>query len=96
MKLQFGTEQVTENGQVVISDKHYRSILKGICWRIVGSLDTFWIALVINGDAPKPVQTAFYIAATEVLTKVGLFWLHERIWIKVKWGAQPLPVMQAQ
>ena len=89
-KIGFGREEVIENGLTVKKDKHYRSLLKGISWRAIGSLDTFWIAVVLNQHAPHPTQTAFYISATEVITKVGLFWLHERIWLKVKWGAKPL------
>ena len=26
------------------------------------------------------------IALTEIMTKVGLFWAHERIWNKIGWG----------
>jgi uncharacterized membrane protein len=94
MRLKWGTEEVREGNNVIIRDKHYRSIIKGASWRAIGSLDTFWIALVVNSDAPHPTQTAFYIAATEVITKIGLFWLHERIWMKVKWGAKPDQVLQ--
>jgi len=52
----------------------------------VGSLDTFWIALFVNRDSAHAMQTAFYITATEVFTKIFLFWLHERAWMKLKWG----------
>ncbi len=94
MRLPFGTEQVRQGNELIIQDKHYRSLIKGISWRIVGSLDTFWIALFVNSDSSHATQTAFYIAATEVITKVGLFWLHERIWMKVKWGAKPDQIIQ--
>jgi uncharacterized membrane protein len=94
MRLSFGTEEIKQNNELIVRDKHYRSIIKGVSWRIIGSLDTFWIALFINSDAPHPTQTAFYIAATEVITKVGLFWLHERLWMKVKWGAKPIQILQ--
>ena len=60
----------------------------------LGSLDTFWIALFVNSDSAHATQTAFYIAATEVITKVGLFWLHERVWMRVKWGAKPEQILQ--
>ncbi len=26
------------------------------------------------------------IAATEVITKILLYWLHERVWNRIKWG----------
>ena len=95
MRLTFGTEEVRRGNEVIVQDKHWRSIVKGASWRAIGSLDTFWIALLINSDAPHATQTAFYIAATEVITKIGLFWLHERIWMKVRWGARPEQVLPA-
>ena len=90
MRLHIGIEETLVNGQLVKHEKHYRSIVKGISWRVIGSLDTFWIALFVNRDTHHAAQTAFYIAATEVITKGLLFWLHERAWIKVDWGkSQP-------
>jgi uncharacterized membrane protein len=93
MRLQFGTEEVFENGALIRKDKHYRSIIKGASWRVIGSLDTFWIAIFVNSDGAHPTQTAFYIAATEVITKIALFWFHERLWMKIKWGAKPLSLV---
>lgn len=86
MRLAFGSEEKIINGVLVKEEKHYRSLVKGISWRIVGSLDTFWIALFVNRGSEHAAQTAFYIAATEVITKVLLYWLHERAWLNVKWG----------
>ena len=95
MKLKFGTETEIINGEELVKEKHYRSIVKGISWRIIGSLDTFWIALVINRESPTATQTAFYISATEVITKVALFWLHERVWMKVNWGRKQVRTPKA-
>lgn len=88
MRLKFGTWVSIENGIGVRREKHYRSLVKGVSWRAIGSLDTFWIALLVNHAAAHATQTAFYIAGTEVITKVALFWLHERVWMRVKWGTQ--------
>lgn len=88
MRLSFGTEETLKEGVTTKEEKHYRSLVKGISWRIVGSLDTFWIALFVNRHSEHAAQTAFYIAATEVITKVLLFWLHERTWLNVKWGKE--------
>lgn len=87
-KLEFGTRKKIVDGKEKIRERHRRSAAKGISWRIVGSLDTFWIALFVNRTSAHAVQTAFYITATEVFTKIFLFWLHERMWMKVKWGKQ--------
>ena len=84
-RLGFGTHEKIINGKVKRRELHSRSIVKGISWRAVGSLDTFWIALFVNRDSAHAMQTAFYITATEVFTKIFLFWLHERAWMKLKW-----------
>ncbi len=85
-RLSFGTKEKIVNGKVKKRELHARSIAKGINWRVVGSLDTFWIALFVNLGAVNAVQTAVYITATEALTKIFLFWAHERVWMKVRWG----------
>lgn len=59
-----------------------RSAVKAITWRIVGTVDTFVISLVIT---KKPVMAAS-IAGVEVVTKVFLYYLHERRWNKIDWG----------
>jgi uncharacterized membrane protein len=59
-------------------DSHTRSLIKGISWRLVGTMDTIIIALFWTGDYSK----AFKIGLTEVVTKVFLYYLHERIWLR--------------
>jgi len=59
-----------------------RSALKAISWRVVGTIDTFVISLLITH---KPI-TAVSIAGFEILTKTFLYYFHERGWNKIKWG----------
>jgi len=65
-----------------MNESHIRSITKGITWRITGSVDTFVIAWIITGHA----TLAASITGVELLTKITLYWLHERIWLKIRWG----------
>jgi uncharacterized membrane protein len=65
-----------------MTDTHARSLAKAISWRATGTLDTFLISWLVNGKA----LLAGGIAATEVLTKIILFYLHERAWSRVLWG----------
>lgn len=81
-KLKIGTVEVIKNGAAMMEEKHWRSLVKGISWRIVGTTDTIIIATFITHDFSK----ALSIGATELITKIALFWLHERLWMKVKWG----------
>jgi len=56
--------------------------MKAISWRIIGTIDTFIISWIISGKA----IIAGSIASVEVLTKVFIYWMHERAWNKLNWG----------
>ena len=55
-----------------------RSLLKTVTWRITASLDTFIIAWIITGDW----KIGGSIAGIEVITKMIIYYFHERIWNK--------------
>jgi uncharacterized membrane protein len=59
-----------------MKESHTRSVIKGITWRVVGTLDTMVIAWWITGS----VKWALSIGGIEVFTKIILYYLHERIW----------------
>ncbi len=63
-------------------EAHRRSLAKATSWRILGSLDTFVLSWLFTGS----VRAAGGIALTEVLTKMLLYYFHERAWASVKWG----------
>lgn len=65
-----------------MNESHSRSIAKAISWRVTGTIDTFLISWLITGHA----TLAGGIAATEVMTKVVLFYVHERAWTRIGWG----------
>lgn len=64
-------------------EAHLRSVAKAVSWRFVGSMDTFVISFVLTGN----LVWAGSIASAETLTKIILFYLHERVWRRVRWGA---------
>jgi sulfate adenylyltransferase subunit 1 (EFTu-like GTPase family)/uncharacterized membrane protein len=64
------------------SESHTRSMAKAMSWRATGSLDTFVIGFIITGSA----TIAGSIAGTEVITKIALYYCHERVWALVPWG----------
>ena len=63
-------------------DSHLRSILKGISWRIIATTTTTTIAWLATGD----VSTALTIGGFEFLIKLGVYYLHERVWLLVPEG----------
>lgn len=63
-------------------EAHTRSLIKAISWRITGSIDTFVISLIVTGK----ISLAGTIASVEVITKIALYYFHERVWAIVTWG----------
>lgn len=63
-------------------ETHARSVVKGISWRAVGTLDTTILVFLFTGE----LVLAAGVGATELITKVFLYWLHERAWQRVRWG----------
>lgn len=71
---------------MIVSKK--RSVIKSITWRFLGSLDTFFISLIIINYSTQnySFDLAFYIAGLEIITKTFLYYFHERIWNYFKIG----------
>lgn len=85
LKSDFGREKIKlSNGLYLKKDKHYRSAIKGISWRIFGTLDTMMIAFFVTGNYTKALSIGF----AEVFTKILLYYLHERVWMNVKFGTE--------
>jgi uncharacterized membrane protein len=61
-----------------------RSLAKAVSWRMTGTIDTFVISAIVTGK----LTVAGSIAATELFTKVLLYYFHERIWAAISWGHQ--------
>lgn len=64
------------------SEHPKRSIVKSISWRLVGTLDTILISWIITGT----LSLAFSIGLVELITKMVLYFMHERLWNTIKWG----------
>lgn len=55
------------------------SLLKAVSWRIIGTIDTIVISYFLTGK----LTLAISIGGIEVITKMTLYYLHERAWIKL-------------
>jgi len=75
---------ISEREEPLISEIPLRSILKSISWRIIGTIDTVLISWLVIGD----ISLAFAIGSVELITKMILYFFHERMWNKIKWGKQ--------
>lgn len=62
-----------------------RHIAKTISWRIIGTIDTFLLSWIITGN----LKVGLAISGVEVITKMILYFLHERAWYKFsKYGVK--------
>ena len=67
-----------------------RHILKTITWRILGTIDTIILSWIITGDPLIGVEIGLF----ELLTKMGLYFLHERVWYKIRYGVNKLSAQE--
>jgi len=58
------------------------SLIKAVTWRTIGSLDTAMWAWIYTGSA----LTGLKIGGYEILTKIFLYYLHERAWARLPIG----------
>ena len=55
-----------------------RHLAKTISWRAIGTLDTFLLSWFITGS----IKMGAAIGGIEIITKMILYFIHERIWYK--------------
>jgi len=65
-----------------MAEKSYRSVIKSISWRTIGTIDTMIISYFITGR----LALALSIGGIEVLSKLVLYYFHERTWNKKNFG----------
>ncbi|NRD23288.1 DUF2061 domain-containing protein [Winogradskyella litoriviva] len=71
-----------DNITTVSQENIKRSIVKTISWRVVGTLATVTISYLITGT----LALAFSIGGIELVSKMVLYFFHERAWTNIKWG----------
>ena len=59
-----------------------RSFIKGLIWEFISFLIVIVAVYIVYGNLTMSIQ--FSIVLT--IVKIPIFFLHERIWKKIKWG----------
>ena len=67
-------------------ETNVRSIVKGISWRVVATTTTILIVYFFFDR----LDLAIAAGLIETVLKVGLYWAHERIWQKLRWGKKKI------
>ncbi|GAF76151.1 unnamed protein product, partial [marine sediment metagenome] len=68
-------------------ESHYRSIVKAITWRAGGTVVTFAVAWILTGN----ISLSAGIGLLDTVIKIGAYYVHERLWIRVKFGRLKRP-----
>jgi len=78
-----------------ISSNQIRHIIKTVSWRLIGAIDTIILVFLVfyfkTGTVKQAPEVAISIFSIEIITKMALYYIHERIWIKSNWGVIKLP-----
>jgi uncharacterized membrane protein len=67
---------------IKINPSHKRHILKTITWRIIGTIDTVILGWIVTGNFKMGIG----IGGLELITKMILYYIHERVWYKSNIG----------
>ena len=61
-----------------------RHIAKTITWRFIATGTTFILTLIFFREDPNATEKASWVALFEAITKMIIYYYHERIWYAVK------------
>ena len=64
-----------------------RSLVKALSWRTLATMTTGVLVYIFTGE----LAIAITIGSLEVLAKMVLYFLHERLWQKIKFGRKEIP-----
>jgi adenylylsulfate kinase len=65
---------------------HVRSFAKALSWRIMGSVATGLVIFIVT----RRLVLSMAVGAVEFVSKIGLFWLHERLWDRLRFGREQI------
>ena len=67
-----------------MGDNNVRSMVKAISWRIMATSATIILVFIFTGE----LILAAGVGLLEVISKIMLYFIHERLWNLVKWGVE--------
>lgn len=65
-----------------ISNANSRHLIKTFTWRGIGTLDTILISFLLTRDGTLGLQ----IGGVETVTKMILYYFHEKLWYRINFG----------
>ena len=68
-------------------DTHSRSLLKTVSWRLTATVITAGVTFVLTGRG----DLALTVGLVDTGSKFVIYYLHERIWSRVRYGVSRTP-----
>jgi len=68
-------------------ESNSRSLAKAVSYRVLGSTGTALVVLVLSGN----LKISLGAGALDMLVKIALYFLHERIWNHIPYGRPKRP-----
>jgi uncharacterized membrane protein len=65
-----------------VSNPNKRHIIKTFSWRAIGTIDTIFFGWILTGNP----FTGLKIGGAETISKMILYFLHEKLWYKINFG----------
>ena len=63
-------------------ERKVRSLVKALTWRLVASATTGIVVFLFTSDPPL----SFWAMTVDFIIKLILYYIHERVWNRVRWG----------
>ena len=77
-------------GIMWIEKQEIRHVIKTFSWRLVGAIDTILLVYIVYyfyvGSIEGAAKLALSMFSIEIITKIVLYYLHERIWFISNYG----------
>ncbi len=67
---------------IAFPNSNQRHLIKTLTWRAIGTLDTMLLSWLVSGNPLTGVK----IGLAEVVSKMILYYLHERTWYRINFG----------
>ena len=67
-------------------ETHARSAMKAVSWRFMGTLATAALVFIFT----RRLVLSLAVGGVEFVSKIGLFWLHERAWDRLRFGKEEI------
>ena len=65
-----------------MKETRLRSLVKAFSWRVLGTVATSFVVLYYT----KKLGLAFRIGFIDFGLKIAGYFLHERLWLNIRWG----------